>query len=234
MFWSDDKDNATGFVVSDDVVDLAFRVTCPTLPLDHAHALSTALLGALPWLADEPQAGIHLIHGATSGNGWMRPEDTVNELLHLSRRTRLLLRLPQARLDDARELTGEQLDIAGFPLAVGRSDVRLLSSLSTLFSRYVLTYKAVDEEEFLELAAAELKVMGIDCRKMLCGITHTHDLPDGKMITRSLMVAELDKEQSVQLQQLGLGEGRKVGCGLFIPHKGIEAVNKGTEGYSSS
>jgi len=234
MFWSDDKDDVTGFVVSDEVVDLAFRVNCPTLPLDHAHALSTALLSALPWLADEPQAGIHLIHGAASGNGWVRPEITANELLHLSRRTRLRLRLPRTRLDDARELTGRQLDIGGFPLEVGQSDVRLLSSLSTLFSRYVLTRKAVDEEEFLELAATDMRTMGIECRKMLCGITHMHDLPEGKMITRSLMVAELDKEQSVQLQQLGLGEGRKIGCGLFIPHKGIEAVNKGVEEHSSS
>lgn len=234
MYWSDDKEGTSGFVVSDDIVDLAFRVTCPTLPLDHAHALSTALLSALPWLADEAHAGIHLIHGAASGNGWMRPEDTANELLHLSRRTRLRLRLPKTRLDDARELTGKQLDIAGFPLEVGKSDVHLLSSLSTLFSRYVLTRKAADEEEFLELAATDLRTMGIECRKMLCGITHVHDLPDGKMMTRSLMVAELDKEQSVHLQQLGLGEGRKIGCGLFIPHKGIEAVNKGAEEHSSS
>lgn len=233
MFWSDDKDETTGFVVPDDIVDLAFRVTCPTLPLDHAHALSTALLDALPWLDDEPQAGIHLIHGAASGNGWMRPEDVANELLHLSRRTRLRLRLPKARLDDARALTGKQLDIAGFPLEVGKSDVYLLSALTTLFSRYVQTREEVNEEDFLESAAAELKAMGIDCRKMLCGIAHTHALPDGKIFTRSLMVAELDKKQSVQLQQRGLGEGRKIGCGLFIPHKGIKAVNNGVEEHSS-
>ena len=41
----------------------------------------------LPWMVDEPQAGIHLIHGAESGNGWIRPQEP-DALLILSRRTR--------------------------------------------------------------------------------------------------------------------------------------------------
>ena len=77
--------------------------------------------------------------------------------------------------------------------------------------------------------AAELKTLEIDCRKMLCGITHALNFPDGPVFTRSLMVADLEPEQSVRLQQTGLGKGRKIGCGLFIPHKGIKPV-KAEEG----
>jgi hypothetical protein len=40
------------------------------------------------------------------------------------------------------------------------------------------------------------------------------------------MVAELQAEQSVRLQQMGLGDGRTFGCGLFLPHKGIAAVKE--------
>jgi len=43
------------------------------------------------------------------------------------------------------------------------------------------------------------------------------------------MVADLEPEQSVRLQQIGIGPGRTIGCGLFIPHKGIAAV-KETDG----
>jgi hypothetical protein len=50
--------------------------------------------------------------------------------------------------------------------------------------------------------------------------------PDGEIFTRSLMVADLEPEQSVRLQQIGLGAGRTFGCGLFIPHKGIKAVKE--------
>jgi hypothetical protein len=40
------------------------------------------------------------------------------------------------------------------------------------------------------------------------------------------MVAELEPEQSIRLQQTGLGEGRTFGCGIFLPHKGIKAVKQ--------
>jgi CRISPR-associated protein Cas6 len=225
MFWNDEKEEKPGFVIPDDVIDLAFKVACPTLPLDHAHALSSQLLKVLPWLEDEAFAGVHLIHGAASGNGWYRPEDTANEILHLSRRTRMRLRIPRHRLEDAQGLTGHTLDVDGHALEVGAPDVFLLSSLSTLFARYVITGAGTDENIFLNEAARDLKELGIPCRKMLGGISHTMQFPDGPVHTRSLMVAELEPEQSVRLQQVGLGEGRSIGCGLFLPHKGIKPVN---------
>ena len=229
MYWNDDKDKTPGFVVPDDVVDLAYKIGCPTIPLDHAHSLSSALLEALPWIAEEEYAGIHLIHGAASGNGWFRPEDPENELLHLPKRTRMRLRLPKNRLQEAQALSGQTLDIQGHPLEIGKSDVFLLSSLPTLFSRYVITSEELDETGFLEEVAEQLMALDIPCRKMLGGITHTMNFSDGPVFTRSLMVADLGPEQSVRLQQVGLGEGRTRGCGLFVPHKGIKAVNE-TEG----
>ncbi|MGB5261897.1 MAG: type I-MYXAN CRISPR-associated protein Cas6/Cmx6 [Gammaproteobacteria bacterium] len=224
MYWNEDKEKQPEFVVPDDVVDLAFKFSGSTLPLDHAHGLSRELLSVLPWLAEEAHAGIHLIHGATSGNGWYRPEDPATELLHLSRRCRMRLRVPNHRLDDARELTGKTLDVDGHVIEVGEATVFRLSSLSTLFARHVITDAAVDENEFLEQATRQLHALDIPCRKMLGGITHTMQFPDGPVHTRSLMVAELQPEQSVRLQQVGLGPGRSFGCGLFLPHKGIKPV----------
>ena len=46
------------------------------------------------------------------------------------------------------------------------------------------------------------------------------------VMTRSLMLAELQPEESIRLQEDGLGPLRHMGCGIFIPHKGIEAVKK--------
>jgi CRISPR-associated protein Cas6 len=226
MYWNDSNDKQPEFEIPDDVIDVAYRIGCPTIPLDHAHSLSSALLKALPWLSDEEHAGIHLIHGAASGNGWFRPEDPENELLHLSKRTRLRLRIPGNRLDAVQALTGQTLDVEGHSLEIGKLDVFMLSSLPTLFSRYVITQEGLDEAQFLEAAAGELKALDISCRKMLGGITHTMNFPGGPVFTRSLMVAELEPEQSVRLQQVGLGEGRTTGCGLFLPHKGIAPVKE--------
>jgi len=225
MFWQEDRDEDKPYVVPDDIVDVNYRVDCRALPLDHAHALSRALLAALPWLADEPRAGIHLIHGAESGNGWMRPEDVENALLHLSRRTRMTLRLPRERLEDAEALVGQELDIDGHRLRVGESSVKKLSPLSTLFARHVVVDPAHDEQAFLQAVAGEIQALGVPVTKLMPGKSHAFRTPDGVVYTRSVMIADLDPEHAVRLQEEGVGPLRKMGCGLFIPHKGIKAVN---------
>ena len=65
-------------------------------------------------------------------------------------------------------------------------------------------------------------------RKLLGGRGHEIRHPDGDVHTLSLMLADLDVEVAVTLQQRGIGEHRAMGCGLFIPHKGIRAVHKMT------
>ena len=223
MYWQENESRQR-FQVPDDIVDFAYRIDCPTLPLEHAYALSRALHEALPWLADEERAGVHLIHGAESGNGWMRPQDPENELLHLSRRTRMTLRLPKERVPDAQALTGRTLDIDGYPLRVGEGSVKLLSASATIFSRYVVDEQAAGEQAFIHSVAEQLQQAGIKVRKMMCGRTHLLKTPDADILTRSIMVADLDKPDAVRIQELGVGPHRKLGCGLFLAHKGIDPV----------
>lgn len=226
MFWQEEREEDKPYQVPDDIIDINYRITARTLPLDHAHALSSALLEALPWLAEEDAAGIHLIHGAESGNGWHRPEDVTNELLHLSKRARMTLRIPKQRRQDAEALVGRTLDIDGHPLEVGESSEKKLAVLPTLFCRYVKTEPGLSEEQFLEWAADEIRALDVPVRKLMAGKSHAFRTPEGILHTRSLMIADLEPEQAVTLQEQGIGEGRKIGCGLFIPHKGIKAVKE--------
>lgn len=229
MYWEDDKDENAPYVVPDDVVDLVYRINCRSLPLDHAHSFSMAVRENLSWIEDEEQAGIHLIHGAESGNGWMRPEDASRELLHLSHRSRMTLRVPKHRIDDAHRLSGQTLDIDGHSLEVGKANVKLLSTLATQFARYVVIPEAIDhddEEVFMAYAAEQLRALDIKVRKLLCGRAHAIRHPDGDLHTRSLMLADLEVEEAVTLQQQGIGQHKTMGCGLFLPHKGIKAVHK--------
>lgn len=224
MLWQEDSTNEPAYVVPDDIVDLNFKVRCRSLPLDHAYALSRAVQAALPWLAGEERAGIHLIHGAESGNGWIRPEDPDKDVLYLSRRTRFTLRLPKERVAQAEALAGTTLEVAGNSVGLSDPSVRPLSDQTTLFARYVISERAGDDEGFVEDVAAMLAAAGISVRKLLSGRRHRLRTPDGEIDTRSVMIADLDIEDSVRLQQQGLGPGRKIGCGLFLPHKGINAV----------
>ncbi len=221
MFWNEDRDEKIEYQVPDRVQDVIFRIECKSIPQEHAHALAEALQAALPWLADEPEAGIHPLLGAESGNGWERPD---TEVLYLSRRQRLTLRLPKHRLDDVAALVGQTLDIDGHPLTVGRFTTRKLSDLPTLFAKGVVTDPGQSETEFLEQVAEQLRAMGIRIRKMMCGKEGQIAVPDGTLHTRSLMLAELDREESVRLQEKGIGPGRQYGCGLFLPQKDIKPV----------
>lgn len=227
MYWQDDKPPQP-FVPSDDVVDVAFRIVCRSLPVDHAFALSQAVAAVLPWLTDEALAGVHTIHVAESGNGWMRPE-TADAVLYLSRRTRLVLRLPKHRLQDAQALSGRTLQVGRNPMQVEAAAVRLLGASATVFSRYIVSTGGQDEEAFLAETARTLAAMGIRARKMLCGIERVIATPARAIHTRSLMIAELAPAESVTLQQRGLGPLRHLGCGLFIPHKDIREVKDGLD-----
>ena len=223
-FWQDEESPAV-YRVPEAVQDLVFRIECRALPVDHALALHRALTGALPWLAREPGAGIHLIHGAESGNGWQRPEAGSGQLLHLSRRARMSLRLPRERLAEAGSLSGERLRIGDHELAVGRASARPLSEITTLFARYVqCPLDRGDESGFLEWARDGLAAIGVRAPKMLAGRSHRLRLADGDVETRSLMLAGLEVSESVRVQEQGLGPGRLFGCGLFLPHKSIEPV----------
>lgn len=220
VYWQED-DAPEIRRVPDDVVDLVFAVRCRALPVDHQHALREAVLAVLPWLAEVPGAGIHPVYVAASGNGWMRPE---TGLLYPSRRTKLVLRLPKASLEDARALAGRELDIDGHRLQVGDAGVRLLSPRPTVFSRYVIANDGENEENFLAAAARALETLGIRPRKMLPGRAAALGTPAGPLGTRSLMLADLKAEESIRLQQAGLGPHRLLGCGIFVPHKGIASV----------
>lgn len=217
MYWHDDP-NQRSERVSDDVVDVAYAITCVKLPIDHAYALSRALRAVFPWFADEG-AGLHTIHVAASGNGWIRPTD----FIHPSKRTKLVIRLPKSRLADAPALSGKTLDVDGHSVHVGSHGVRALNPISTVFARDVATDGGT-EDAFLANALQQLRDLGIQPKKMLCGTQGRIATPDGAIETRGLMLAELSADHSLLLQQRGLGPRRALGCGVFIPHKDIQEL----------
>jgi CRISPR-associated protein Cas6 len=221
MFWQED-DKRDVVTTSEKVVDLSYKIDCKQIPTCHAWELSQALYDALPWIREDVELGIHQIHGATSGNGWERPAD--GELIYLSKRTRMYLRAPTDRVDDARELEGKTLDVAGHAVGIGSMSVKQIDPFSTLFARYIVTGEGDSEEDFLRGVVQQLEARDIHARKLLCGISHQFEANGEKIDTRSLMIADLDKTTSIALQETGIGPHRHLGCGIFVPHKGIKAV----------
>ena len=228
MFWNDDSTNEAVYEVPDDIVDVNFKIKCAQLPLDHAHQLSEAIIKQLPWIKDSSSAGIHLIHGAESGNGWIRPTDP-DELIFPSRRTLFTIRTPQEHIEDVRALDGNSIEVYDASIEFSKPTIRKLSKLTTIFARYVLADQIEDESSFLNEMIELLAQKNIRPKKMMSGRATSMRFPGKTLGARSLMIDGITVTESVLLQQQGLGSGRKFGCGLFLPHKGIDAVNETQE-----
>jgi CRISPR-associated protein Cas6 len=223
MVWQEEEEIIQS-TDNDEVIDLAFDINCKILPVDHAFALSQAIIHVLPWFADEPLAGLHLIHGAASGNGWQRPESQ-DELMYLSRRTKLILRLPHQRVPEAQILTSKILNVAGFELKIGKTTEKKLTAMPVLFAHYVVADENQSEHDFITQCVNNLAKMGIECRKALCGKSRYFKTPDAEIFTRSLMIADISPADAITAQQQGLGAGRTMGFGIFVLHKDIAPVN---------
>lgn len=219
MLWQDDKVD-TPYKILDDVIDLSFSIDCTTVPVDNAYALSSAIIEILPWFSSEPETGLHILHGGASINGWQRPESADANLL-LSKRSKLRLRLPKRRVDDAKRLCGKLLDVSGHTVKVGKSKTLLLGNTDTLFSRHIVSAAEEDETTFTKRMLHELRNMGIGLTKILSGRDHTLAGPDGSINTKSLLVSGMTAQDAVALQISGIGPGRSMGFGLFIASKSL-------------
>jgi len=222
VYWHEESDPSDAYQVPDDVFDVAFKLTGSRLAVDHAQLLAHAVCAKLTEHT-RSQIGIHQIRVAESGNGWERPS-SAGEMLQLSGRTKLVLRINRDVYEDVLRLCDLELEIDEQGLKVGASKLRKLSVLPTLFSHGIACDEDQAETDFLADMASALGQMEIKVKKMICGMAHSIRSDRGPIFTRSLMVANLTPQESVFLQQRGIGSGRLMGCGLFVPHRGIDAV----------
>ncbi len=222
LFWPEPEAAEARFVVPEDVFDLVFRVRGERLAIDHAQALAEALLSRLD---DETcsRIGVHGVRLAGSGNGWQRPEGANSEI-PLSRRARLAIRLHRDDRHVVEAICNQSLQLGAHRLQVGECTPRKLSAIGSLYARAVCCDPGQSESEFLAQSAVALRELGIDVARMICGRSGEIRSADGVLFTRALMVADLSPQESVCLQQQGLGVARLLGCGLFVPHRGIDPV----------
>ena len=147
-------------------------------------------------------------------------------MLSLSSRARLVLRVPVHRTGATSALCRRPLDIDGCEIVTGTCRTRPLAPAATVFARYVVDEEGGDEELFVERVASELEALSVSVRKLLCGRSHRIESAHGALATRSLLIADLGPEESLAVQCRGIGPGRLLGCGLFVPHKGIGPVRR--------
>lgn len=192
--------------------DIQFELKGDALPMDHAWTMYQGLLTLAPWLTDDEAIGIHPVLGIHTGGGEMI----------LNHRAKLVIRSPAARLNDLTQLSSRTFIVSGHTLSLGASKIRPLTQHTPLYAHTVCT-GSEDEKTFTKDIIGQLDKMNISSR-FICG--KPQKFFDGeKMVTGySLMLHGLPIEHAIRVQQQGLGLHRKLGCGIFIPHKSITAV----------
>lgn len=191
-------------------VDMAFAVSGGRLPRDHSFALWQALAQAAPWLGDDDAVAVLPIRAASAGD----------EGLVLQRRSRLLMRLPEARVEAALGLCGRCLEVAGVagaPVTLGEAKTRPLAPHATLYAHRVAAEQD-NEAAFVEQTGRALEQLGVRS-DFIVGRRTLAQGPEGVLAGYSLMLVELPARQSLALQVAGIGAHRGLGFGVFVGHK---------------
>ena len=192
---------------------MQFELRGRSLPVDHGWALYRELLRLAPWIEEENGLGIHPVLGADSGRG---------ELI-LSHRAKLVVRCRAEKIPALQTaLANQEIGLAGHALGIGGSKTRRLALYTPLYA-HIVTTGSTNEADFTRDVIALLDRMGINSR-FICG--RPQKMFDGvqETVGYSLMLHGLPLANAMRVQQEGLGTNRKLGCGIFIPHKSITAV----------
>jgi len=194
------------------MVDVVLPLEGSALPRDHPRALAAALERAVPGLASWPGLGVHRINVVVG----------VGRVALLSKRARLTLRVHREQVIALAPLSGATLDVAGHELRLGRAVSRELLPHGTLYAHLVTTSDE-DEGAFLASIERELQALGVRGRP-ICGRRHEMMADATGVSGYSLMVDGLSPADSMQLLEAGLGRHRRLGCGVFVPHRSAAAL----------
>lgn len=201
------------------MIDLSFPLLGPALPVDHGYELYAALSRILPALHDGLACRVAPVRGAFVG-----------EVLQLDGRSRLRLRLAPEAIAYVMPLAGKSLEVGSHRLRIGVPQVWALVPAPALAARLVTIKGFQEPAEFLAAVRRKLDAAGI---AGAAGIPLAHAgkhegrprrrvlrVSGKRVVGFALQVTQLTAEESILLQEQGLGGRGKMGCGFFLPARG--------------
>lgn len=211
------------------------RDTVARIPVDHGFALYSALSKTFPFIhgGESGLVGIHPIRGKFCGTRRMKLDDT----------SRLILRIRQEEADNFLRLLGGDIGLQGTQLRIGAPRICHFSPVPWLQSRLVVIKGRMDPTDFLSSVRTKLDRMGIGgtpyltrsrsgqrFERRISGnlgaeeeyvvVRRTLSIHGREVVGYEVVVTDLTADESLLLQDVGLGGRRRLGCGLFCPLKG--------------
>ena len=188
-------------------IDLAFAVLGQRpIPADHGYVLYGALSHAIPSLHASHGIGIHPIRGQQIGD----------RRLSLTAHSRLVVRVDTDHIGQVLPLAGQQLDITGSKVRVGVPQVWSLPPAPALRSRLVTTKNCQDQSRFESELRRQLDVLDVS-QAVIVTVPkrRTLRIKDKEVVGYEVILEGLTAAESLNIQELGLGGRRHMGCGVF-------------------
>jgi CRISPR-associated protein Cas6 len=200
------------------VVDVLYPVLGTTLPTDHLYPLYTALTKIVPAFHD---GAVRLTFASIAGQYGGRG------LIRLWERSQLRVRVRDEEIRRVLPLAGKALNVADHAIRLGVPRVAALVPSPGLAARIVTFKHSTEPERFLEVARQKLRELGVEREPGIPLVQSGERKGEARrkvvrvkgkcVIGFALQVTGLTAEESLTLQEHGLGGRRRMGCGFFVP-----------------
>lgn len=200
------------------IIDLSFSLQGNKIPLDHGYTLFSAMTHIVDCLHDFPNLGIHPIKGTRIGPG----------IIELGPESRLKLRIPADKIGVFLQLAGSEINLNGHVMIIGIPRMLPLIASARLASRMVTIKNMMQPDSFLESMDKHLKELETKANIGLVSSDSTN--PTSQPLRRivriqgqsivgfAVRLSGLSAEESIRIQEKGIGGRRHMGCGIFVPY----------------
>jgi CRISPR-associated protein Cas6 len=200
------------------MLDAAFGVRGDLIAAEHHYPLLGALSDLVPeFHLEGAELRFAPINGEREGKGTIR----------LSDRSRLRVRLPVDRIALILPLVGRTIRIGDHPVTLGVPTVAPLTPAPTVAARTVTFKNSTEPEQFLTVARRKLNELGVAGEPGIPLIREGERagqprrrilrIKGRQIVGYSLQVEGLTADESLLLQEKGLGGRCRMGCGFFFP-----------------
>jgi CRISPR-associated protein Cas6 len=203
------------------MIDLSFPVLGKSVPADHGYDLYSALSRLLPALHGDTIAfRVAPVRGSYAGNGALELQ---------AGRSWLHFRIAADAITSFLPLAGKALELAGHPIRLGVPQVHALTPAPALTARLVTIKGFTEPPAFLAAARRQLDDLGVKGEAGIPVIAagdrageprrRILRVKEKKVVGFPLQVSALTAEESIRIQESGIGGRGKMGCGFFVPAK---------------
>lgn len=193
------------------LVDVAFRVSGKEISSDHGYSLYAAVSRILPWVHEDKSVGVHRIRGTAISSG----------TLELTATSTMRIRLSSEKIGEVLPLSGKTLYLNGKKIVVGIPSVYQLECRPNLSAYMVVIKGFMEPAHFKEAVRKQLDAMNVR-GKIEVGKRRILAIKDKTVVGFAVRLSDLNADESLIVQEKGLGGRRHMGCGIFAPCRSVD------------